>query len=296
MIEPQHKPKKRAFMIILIALAVFTLLCLLTAKLGFIKQFLLVCAAILLIHIVNGLTYGRNIEYKVVEYSSKKLPKALDGYKIAFVTDTHDVSEKDLKKIVEQINQEDADLLLLGGDYAPGEKAVKTIEILARSKTKDGIFGIEGNHDYFEMTFAAMRNEGIIPLENEGIKLRDGLFLGGVEDLWNRNPDLQKATKGAATDDFILILSHNPDVAMQQEEVTFDLMLSGHTHAGQVTFFGVFAPAMFDISSYGQRFMKGFCKGAAKRDVFVSRGVGSGGNIPRIFARPQLVILSLKSV
>lgn len=247
---------------------------------------------IIAIHLFEGITFGRKIEYKKISFRSKKFPQVLDGYRIAFITDTHAISKESLKKIVAKLDRENLDLLLLGGDFATKDYKMN-IEVLGKTQAKDGIYGVEGNHDQFKNTFAAMNQNGIIPLSNSGVKLHEGFFLAGVEDLWNRNPDLVKASQDAQKEDFVLVLSHNPDVSMQQDDVDFDLMLSGHTHGGQVTFFGFFAPAVSGVSYYGQRFQTGWCKGTNERDVYVSNGTGLLKRTPRIFARPQVIILTL---
>ena len=252
---------------------------------------------IALLHIISALTLDRRIEFHRVTYSSPKLTQSLDGYTIAFITDTHDLPEEDLLKAVEKLNGYHPELLLLGGDfhskYLTDERSM---EILSTVMASDGIYGVEGNHDNYKTLFSAMKQYEITPLSNNGIKIRNGLFICGTDDLWNRYPDITKAASDAGQDDFVLLVAHNPDVTMIQDTNTVDLVLSGHTHGGQATFLGLWAPALSlrnSITDYGQRFLSGWTKSRDGVDVLVSNGTGTFSDVPRIFARPQVILLTL---
>ena len=217
------------------------------------------------------------------------------GYKIAFITDTHDIKARKLRGIVQQLNQRQLDLLLLGGDYSKtGENPRQTMEILSQVITTNGIYGVEGNHDNYRNLFAAMKQYSIQPLSNNGVHIRKNFYLAGVEDLWKRRPNVKQAIAAAEPDDFVLLVSHNPDLTMLQDTTGVDLIMSGHTHGGQITFFGLWAPALSPtkgITKYGQRFMSGWAKSRDGIPVYVSNGTGS--YVPRIFARPQVILFTL---
>lgn len=173
------------------------------------------------------------------------------------------------------------------------------MEILSGVHTSDGIYGVEGNHDNFSVLFAAMEKYGITPLSNRGVSVREQFYLAGVEDLWNRSPDIAKATEDAGIGDFVLLLSHNPDVTMKQNTTNVDLVLSGHTHGGYVTLFGYLAPALAwseVIIEYGQHFMSGWAKSRDGTDVFVSNGTGYLTLMPRVFSRPQIILITLEHI
>lgn len=254
--------------------------------------------AAVLVHLASALTLDRQIQFLKVSYPSPKISEALDGYTIAFITDTHALSGKELRAAAERLNGYKPDILLLGGDFpsADGEPE-RSMEILSQIKTPGGIYGVEGNHDDYTALFSAMEKYGMTPLSNQGVFVREGLFIAGVEDLWNRSPDIPKATEPAGSDSFVLLLAHNPDVTMKQDTARVDLVLSGHTHGGYVTLFGRFAPELAlsgSITGYGQRFMSGWAKSRDGADVFVSNGTGYVRAIPRVFARPQVLLLTLK--
>ena len=256
-----------------------------------------IAALLMLVHIVHAATFDRIIEYNEISFSSPNLPSEMNGYRIAFITDPHTISEARLLDVVKKLNRQSLDLLLLGGDFATSTAWMRqTIEILAQVETTDGIFGVEGNHDNHIHLFAAMEENGMTPLSNSGLHIREGFFLAGVEDLWNRNPSIAHAIEGAQTDDFILLLSHNPDVSMQEDTSRVNLILSGHTHGGQITFFGIWAPYFSltrHLTAYGQRFRDGWAESRDGTPVFVSRGLGE--YMPRVFARPEVTLLTLHS-
>ena len=272
-IRPEHKPKFNK-----IITCIFT-----------------VVTVIVLIHIIHATTLDRIIVYREISFYSPNLDPSLDGYRIAFITDPHFISEERLWEVVNELNTREIDLLVLGGDFAPVRTIMeRMIEILSYVETTDGIFGVEGNHDSRRLLFAAMESHGIIPLSNSGFHIREGLFLAGLEDLWNRNPDISKALEDSLDEDFVLLITHNPDVTMQQDTTGADLILAGHTHGGQITFFGIWAPYFTinnTLTAYGQRFRAGWAYSHDGTPVFVSRGIGE--YLPRVFARPEVVIINL---
>lgn len=252
---------------------------------------------IVLFHAISALTHDRRIEYPELTYASPKIAPQLNEYTLAFITDPHHISEKKLRQIAANITKRNVDLLLLGGDFANGPSLDKAMQILGEIVTKDGIYGVDGNHDDYVKLFDAMEKYGIQPLDNAGVRLRPDLYLAGVQDLWKRLPDIKKAVRNAEEDDFVLLLAHNPYLAMLQNTSRVDLMLCGHTHGGQVTFFGLWTPALTNmkyIMKHGQKFVAGWIKAPYGTDVFISRGTGSVRFTPRVYAPPQVVYLTLQ--
>jgi len=253
-----------------------------------------ILGVIVLVHGLHALTLDRMIVYREISFSSPNLPEELDGYKIALVTDIHAVTDRRLQMVVDELHQRQVDLLLLGGDFTWDSDALeRTMELLSQIQTSDGAFGVEGNHDDYSSLFAAMERHNITPLSNSGVYVRDGFYLAGVEDLWNRNPDVTGAIAEAGADSFVLLLSHNPDVSMQQDTTGVDLILSGHTHGGQLNLFGIWSIGLDTriISDYGSRFQGGWAESQDGIPVYVCRGIGE--YYPRVFARPEVTLLTL---
>jgi hypothetical protein len=250
-----------------------------------------------LIHIAHALTLDRIIQYKEVSFYSPDAPAEMNGYRIAFIADTHELPEKYLQKVADELNKKQIDLLLLGGDFPRADDVLRSsMEILSQIETAGGIFGVEGNHDRRRALFAAMEEYSITPLSNSGLYIRDNFYLAGVEDLWGGSPSIADAIEGSQPDDFVLLLSHNPDVSMKQDTTGVDLILSGHTHGGQITFFGFWAPYLSfrdSITEYGHRFKSGWALSRDGTPVYVTKGTGD--YVFRVFARRQVILITFKT-
>lgn len=248
------------------------------------------------IHFLSALTLDRRTEHKIITYKSDKIKESLEGYTIVFLSDLHEYPYARLKDLVNEINQRKVDLVILGGDYSEKNDLKIYMDILSTIKATDGIYGVEGNHDNYAELKHTMRHFGIGFLDNKGLHIRDNLYLAGIRDLRSHRLNIKKALDGVKTGDFVLLTSHNPDVAMRRDLSGTDLILSGHTHGGEITFLGLWAPALYFVSDYGQRFREGFCKTKTGNDIFVSRGVGrSAAGFFRMFSRPQVIYLKLSN-
>ena len=259
----------------------------------------LIICLIPMVHVIHSLTLDRIIQFVEIDFYADNWPTELNGYRIAFMTDFHTITDEDMAAVVLELNGRDLDLLLLGGDFADYVRTAPhyqgTVREISQTVTTDGIFGVEGNHDNFERLFEIKRRYGITPLENNGYQIREGFYLAGVRDLWNDEfASIETAITDADFTDFILLVSHNPDIVMTQPTSNVDLVFSGHTHGGQITFFGYpFYLLRGSVTDYGTRFSHGFSYSEDGVPVFTSRGVGPYYNWPRIFARPEVVIFTM---
>jgi predicted MPP superfamily phosphohydrolase len=131
-------------------------------------------------------------------------------------------------------------------------------------------------------------------LTNRGVWLKRGsdrFRLGGVDDLWTGRSKEKEALGDAKPDDACLLLSHNPDIAERIRDQRVGLVLSGHTHGGQVVFP---SGAPFIPSVYGQKYLRGLVR-APETLVYVSRGLGTSGLPVRIGSRPEINLITLTS-
>ncbi|MDR0273431.1 MAG: metallophosphoesterase [Clostridiales bacterium] len=258
------------------------------------KNFVALIAIIFLIHIVHALTLDRIIQYVEIPFYSSRVSEDLDGYRIAFVADTHDISAERLERVVARLNETDIDMLLVGGDIRSDitDSRWYAIEILSRTETTDGIFASPGNHDLPRSRyFSELRTHGVTDIFNNGIHIHENFYIVGVTAPWH----IADAVSAAHPDDFVLLAVHIPDVTMETSTNGIDLILSGHTHGGQVNFFGLWAPYFYftdGITMHGQRFREGWAKSADGVPVYVTNGIGT--YFPRVFARPQVVIITLR--
>ncbi len=166
-----------------------------------------------------------------------------------------------------------------------------------------GRFAVLGNHDYGRP--GAQTQDAVEAIEASGIELLDNrgrwvekdgarIRVGGVADHQVGRPEVYPTLDETEDEDLVVLLSHNPDLAEALPSDRVDLVLSGHTHGGQLTFFGLFAPYL--PSDYGQRYRTGVVEMEAAT-VVVTNGIGSSILLPvRFFARPQIVEITLRHV
>jgi predicted MPP superfamily phosphohydrolase len=243
---------------------------------------------------------------RVVRYSARVpwLAPPFVGTTIAFLSDIHHgpfVPLDYIQRVVTLANSLRPDIVVLGGDYvysharyiAPG------IAELAALRAPLGRFAVLGNHDNRDgrsKTKEALAEAGLTELTNTGVWIKRGaarVRMCGIGDLWTdrQNP---VAAIGAATDrDAVIMLSHNPDYAELLEDERVGLMLSGHTHGGQVVVPGFGAPIV--PSAFGQKYLHGLVEGPVCQ-VFVTRGVGTVSPPVRFHCPPEVALLTLNSL
>jgi len=268
------------------------------------RQFFRITAAggIALGGVCYGFAESGAIGVERVAVKVPNLPKAFDNLRVAFLTDIHHGPYTSLAAVASMVRTAQSlqpDLILLGGDYSLREnKYIRPcFDVLQGLNAPLGAFGVLGNHDYahgLEDTREGMKAAGIQELTNSGLWLTRGtsrLRLGGVDDLWRGRPDVQPALGGATINDACVIVSHNPDVAETLTDRRVGLMLSGHTHGGQVCVPGMVNP--FVPSRYGMKYAKGLVE-APTTKVYVSKGLGLTGLPMRFNCPPELTLLTLK--
>ncbi len=244
------------------------------------------------------------VQTKEANFVDKDIPSAFNGFKIVFVSDIHhgkSYSIKRVRNLVERVNKLKPDIILLGGDYVNSDKRYiePCFSELKNLKAPQGVYGVMGNHDHYEgakLTSESMAKAGIVQLDNKAawiIKGIDRIKIGGVGDLWEDSQDLTATLKEAKLEDFVLLLSHNPDYAERINNDIIDLVLSGHTHGGQVTLLGLWAPII--PSKYGEKYKTGVVE-TQNTKVLVTNGIGNAMDYPiRFFARPQINVIYLNN-
>ncbi len=117
--------------------------------------------------------------------------------------------------------------------------------------------------------------------------------LGGVDDFKAGTSDLDPVTEGTKKSDFVLLLSHHPDFSQELPKDAVDLVLSGHTHGGQITLAGMWA--LHVPSDYGDKYRTGMVENDVTT-VIVSNGIGTSTLLPvRVFAPAQIVVVTLRA-
>lgn len=180
---------------------------------------------------------------KVTHYRLKS--DKLTGVKIVFASDFHfganPLEEYRLKNILRAIKQQNADIVLLGGDYVKGHTKTSAVSpkklISFLQKIPQPTYAILGNHDLYygkDDILQIFEEASVAILDNENRQIichGKKITIAGVADYYTDTPDFPKAIKGA--EDAVILLTHTPD-ALTQNNIKTDIILTGHTHGGQV--------------------------------------------------------------
>ena len=234
-----------------------------------------------------------------VTHHQKALAHLTAPLKVAHLSDLHVgrwVGERTLRQWVDATLAEHPDLILVTGDFIDytTTDVAPLLEQLQRLRAPLGVYGVLGNHDYdlggafLEELKEGLEQAGVTLLINEGVNIRDDLFLAGTDDLWEGNLDLARTLAGRPDDRACLLMTHTPDL-LPVVPKDVDLTLCGHTHGGQVKlpFYG----AVMTASRYGKRFVEGWFQDPVT--AFVSRGLGFGIMPIRFLSRAEVAMLEL---
>ncbi len=228
------------------------------------------------------------------------LPEAFDGYRIAFLTDTHVagfVRRAFYELVIAETNRFEPDLILLGGDFVSWNRHIPLMAqvLLTDLRARDGIFAILGNHDYWaggDEVRAAMEARGVQFIINRAVPLRRNraeITLAGIDEMYRGEPDVE-GTFAQVTPGPCIAVTHHPDLVHALVGRRVDLLVCGHTHGGQirVPFFG----AIVVPSRHESRFASGFHR-LGEVLLYVSRGIGAIPPI-RILCKPEVATFTLR--
>ena len=229
-----------------------------------------------------------------------RLPKAFEGFRIVHLSDIHHspfTSSEQIERAVETANRLKPDLIALTGDYISHDRryAAPCAEMLGRLNARYGVFGVLGNHDHW--TDAALitdlfRAEGITVLVNQGMRFElgdDAFWLAGVDDTMVGLEDLSLALAGARETEMKLLLAHNPIILRRAARAHVDLVLSGHTHGGQVTL----RPERSASGKPRRRLLRGLGR-QGETQIYVTRGLGTVVLPIRYGCPPEVSLLELR--
>jgi len=228
------------------------------------------------------------------------LPSALDGTVVAVATDMHvgeTIGGSWLARRVDQIQLLRPDLIILGGDIVEGDKdAREVIGAFWRLSAPLGVFAVTGNHEFYAGVEASVRfleGTGIQVLRDRWVELRPGLVLAGVDDLTARRQYgehgnfVQQALAGRPNPAATVFVSHTPWHVEKARDLGTGLMLSGHTHAGQIWPFVYLVRIQYPFVS-GKYDLSGMT-------LFVCRGTGTWGPRMRLWRRSEILRITLRA-
>lgn len=262
------------------------------------------------------INYARRIEPTWLELNPHSipvadLPESFSGFKIAHLSDLHHghhMPDDFLPRAVELTLEQKPDLIALTGDFVhKGYKHVEGVaKVLGRLNAPQGVFAVLGNHDFsvrnalgfrryrglHKAIADALGTHGIRVLRNESLHLErpEGkVFLAGLDDLWSRECNPEEALKDLCPVTPRIVLAHNPLTIHLMEKHRCDLMLSGHTHGGQVNWPGL---GRFFLGRKGRQFAAGLYQHKSSH-LYVHKGVGFGWRF-RFGVRPEIAMHTLR--
>ena len=230
------------------------------------------------------------------------LPPHLDGFTLVQLTDFHPGSSHAsvISKAVDITNHLKPDLVVLTGDFIDrhGSEVFELLEPFGRLSAPYGVYASLGNHDIWQLlplrkqiVTYGLTYVGIPILNNEYVRLENGIVLAGICDTPIAMADLPAALKGVSSDDTVITLVHRPDYADAfARDGRVDLQLSGHTHGGQMVVPGI---KPLYLPHYGKKYVSGRHR-IGNMWLYVSRGVGTARIPVRLNCPPEITHITLR--
>lgn len=249
----------------------------------------------------SALNEANSLTIEEVKINLKRLPKNLDGFRIVHLSDIHHSPFTDLAHIERTVavsNLLKPDMFVLTGDYVSHEREYiePVAEVLGNLKSEFGTFACLGNHDHWtdaELVTDSMRDAGIKVLINEGIRFtaqNSSFWIAGVDDYMVGQTDLRAALRGSFPDEMKMLLAHNPIILRRATRAGIDLMLSGHTHGGQVKIRDE------EKRILPRRKLRNGLHRRKETQIYITRGIGTVVLPVRYQCPPEISLLELQCV
>ena len=244
----------------------------------------------------HGFLYERHhIEVTEQTLDVAGWPTALAGLRVGFLTDLHrstTVSHEMIAGAVDLVMARSPDIVVVGGDYVTNRDhryVQPAADALARLSAPSGVYAVLGNHDDEREMPAALSHAGFVVLKDARtrITVRGELVdLAGLRYWTHRMADVARVVKGASST--LILIAHTPKRLIEAAALSVPLLLSGHTHGGQIVLpaIGAVAAREFPVIA-----------GAGRKDntaVFVSRGVGTVYLPVRVNCPPEVALLTIQ--
>ena len=190
----------------------------------------------------RGISNAAKVAIRHNRIESPHLPKAFDGFIIVQLSDLHvEMSEAAMERVIDLLGEARYDVCVLTGDYRTRTSGPYDTTLAGMARVRDGlkgpIYGVLGDHDTVCMV-PGLEAMGIRMLINESALIERGgrrIHLGGIGDAHFYGMDnIEKAAAAIPHDEFSILISHTPEVYRQAADANFNVLLSGHTHGGQI--------------------------------------------------------------
>lgn len=252
----------------------------------------LFCALTALILAFGALFDGLRVPaVKKIILSSEKILTETTLVQLSDIHINRYTSIQHLQKIIDKTNRLNPDIIVLTGDIFDDKfNLVKDkVDILKNLKARHGVYLVWGNHEYYRgisQHAKDIETENLHILSDNGRSFREkNIYLAGIKSPYLNDKDIKKTFQTALSNEYVILLSHYPSVFDDLKD-KIDLQLSGHTHGGQI----------FPFHFLAKR-ANGYLAGLYRKDkasLYVSRGTGLWGPPLRLFAPPEITLISLK--
>jgi predicted MPP superfamily phosphohydrolase len=232
----------------------------------------------------------------------RNLPESFEGFRIAHITDVHHsriVSIDEIQRMVRLAGQTQADLIALTGDYTTSYRRYiePCAQALGKLEAPHGVWAVLGNHDHYtdpELTTRALERNRLGVLNNANTTVRRGseaIQIVGIDDWSWAGSNWDHAFQGLERNRVTILLSHQPSVFDLGESKGMSLILSGHTHGGQINLPLFGPPARFVTKD--MKYARGLFR-RGNTQLYVSSGTGVIGLPVRFGVRPEIAMLRLR--
>jgi predicted MPP superfamily phosphohydrolase len=247
---------------------------------------------------IGGLANASGFDIRRVRVSLARLPSSASGYSIVQLTDVHvgpTIGRDFIERIVAETNALAPDMVVITGDLVDGsvEQLRHLVEPLRDLRSRDGVFFVTGNHEYYsgaDAWIAHLETLGVRVLRNERVTIRDAFDLAGVDDhsarqLPGHGEDVAGAMRGRDASRAVVLLAHQPKAVREAQQHGVDLQISGHVHGGQLVPFNW-------LARLDQPFVHGLHR-VGDTWIYVSQGTGYWGPPMRVGTHAEVTHIEL---
>lgn len=245
----------------------------------------------------------KRVQVVRVEVKLKHFPRSMNGFLVVQLSDLHlgiTFGRRWLSELVTQVNRLEPDLIVITGDLIDGSVARLTREVapLSELRATHGVYFVTGNHEYYsgvEQWIPAIRSLGVKVLHNERVEIsrgEDSFYLAGIDDFnaaritHGHGPVLNRALQGRKPGREVILLAHQPRAIFEAHQLGVGLVLSGHTHGGQIWPFTY-------LVGLQQPYNKGLYRHSPQTQIYVNQGTGLWGPPMRLGTRSEISAIRL---
>ena len=253
---------------------------------------------VILVIVLYGIVESWSIRLETVEIPLRGFPSAAQGMKLLQISDLHCRpglgSTREVARLVSGIS---ASLMVITGDFKQaGGSPDLAVEggsiVLDAVKSRMPVYAVSGNHDS-PAIMQRLAQRGVRVLDNQSVPLLPGLWLAGWNPYRKRHPNLGEVFGTVPPGEFIILISHSPDVVLEESASRAKLILAGHTHGGQIRL--PWIRPFTTLTRLGTRYAGGLYPWR-EGFLYVNRGIGTTTVPFRMYAAPEITTILLRAM